>query len=154
MAEIFENSLVFNEQIQQKDGFYITVWLASTSAATAANYPIFFIAHHACEVISISEVHGTLGTDAGTVKLQVEKLTGTTAKGSGLEVLKDATPFSAFNLKATINTVQTKSGTSLQNKTLNPGDRLALKSEGTLTAVADVCVTLYLKPSGRGDYRS
>jgi hypothetical protein len=126
--------------------------LWDTQPQTAANYGIFFIARHPCEVLFISEVHGTAGTDAGAVTLQVEKLTGTTAKGAGTNILA-----TTINLKGTSNTVQTREITGLVRTggvvSLRKGDRLALKSSGTLTDLKDVQVTVYLKPSGKGDYR-
>jgi len=137
------------ENIRRKDGFYITVNLFDTQPQTAANYGIFFTARHPCEVLMVSEVHGTLGTDGGVVTLDVEKLTGTTAKGSGTSVLA-----STFNLKSTVDTVVFKGGQDLSvARQLVQGNRLAIKSSGTLTALKDVQVTLYLKMSGRGDYR-
>ena len=140
--------LVFSDQIQQKDGFYITITLPGTTAATAANYNHFFIARHPCEILVVKEVHGTAGTDAGAVTLDIEKLTGTTAAGSGDSIL-----VAGFNLKGTANTVQSKSGADLTGQTLVEGDRLALEDTGTLTNVANLNVTLYLKHTNRGDYR-
>lgn len=142
------------DEIERKDGFYITTSLFDTQPQTAANYGIFFIARHPCEVLFISEVHGTAGTDAMPVTLQIEKLTGTTAKGSGVDLL--ITPFS---LKITANTVQTREKEQLTGATggiralqLNQGDRLAIKSSGTLTAIKDLQITIYCKFLGRGDY--
>lgn len=138
------------ENIENKHAEYITVNLFNTQPATAANYGIFFTAKQGCEVLYVSEVHGTAGTDAGAVTLQVEKLTGTQAKGSGTVMLN-----TGFNLKSTINTVQIRETTDFvkNTTTLNISDRLALKLTGTPTAVADLQVTIYLKPLGRGHYR-
>lgn len=136
---------VYFENIFNKDGFYQTIWLENTLPSTATNYPIFFIAMKPCEIMMVSEVHGTASV-SGT--LQVEKLTGTTAKGSGTNMLT-----AAFSTSTTANTVQTKQSTDLQNRTMDVGDRLALKASGTLTNSADMCVTLYIKPLGKGDYR-
>lgn len=119
----------------------ITVNLQGTSAATATNYGIFFIAESPMRLASVSEVHTTLGTDAGAVTLQIEKLTGTTAPDSGTALLS-----TAFNLKGTINTVQYGVLVSSIATILQRGDRLCLKDAGTLTAVAGVNVTVWLKP--------
>jgi len=142
------------DEIERKDGFYITTSLFDTQPQTAANYGIFFIARHPCEILFISEVHGTAGTDAMAVTLQLEKLTGTTAKGSGTDLL-----VTAFNLKNTANTVQTREKDQLVGITsgsrvvqLIQGDRLAIKSSGTLTSLKDLQLTLYCKFLGRGDY--
>jgi hypothetical protein len=137
------------ERIARKDGFYVTVNLVSTSAQTAANYGQFFTATCPCEVMIASEVHSVAGTDGGTVTLDVEKLTGITALGSGVSVLA-----ATFNLKSTAYTPVQKSGTTLSsNRQLATTDRLALKTSGTLTALEGVQVTLYIKPLGKGDYR-
>lgn len=149
-AEIYTNLT----EIQNKDPLVVTVNLVDTTPQTAANYGMFFTAHRPYEVVVVSEVHGTAGTDAGNVTLQVEKLTGTTAKGSGTTLLA-----TAFNLKSTINTVVTKKTSDFNGLSsgsyptyLAVGDRLALKSSGTLTAVKDVQVTVSLKPQGKGHY--
>lgn len=136
------------ENIENKDMQFVTVNVSGTNAATATNYGKFFTALRPYEVMEVSEVHGTAGTDAGSVTLGIERLQDTEALGSGDDVL-----VSDFNLKDTINTVVTKKTVELQNRKLNIGDRLALKDTGTLTAVADVQVTILLKPRNKGDYR-
>lgn len=135
-------------EVYNKDGFYAKADLFDTQPQTAANYGIFFQVIRPCEFMEVREIHGTAGTDAGAVTLQVEKLTGTTAKGSGLNIL-----VTAYDLKGTINTSSSKTGVALQNRQLAAGDRLAIKSSGTLTALKDLQVTIYLKPLGKGDYR-
>jgi len=134
------------ENILNKDPFPITVRVEG--ATTAGNYGVFFHARMAYEIIYIAESHTVAGSDAGAVTLNIERLSGTEALDSGDEIL-----VTAFDLKGTANTVSEKKGTALQNTKLSPGDRLALKDSGTLTAVAGVCVTLFIKPIGKGDYR-
>lgn len=118
------------------------IWwtIPGTQAATATNYATIFIAPFPCTLVQAFEVHATAGTDGSAVTLQVEKLTGTTAAGSGTSLLS-----SAFNLKGTANTVQEasivqSSTNGVRNATLQAGDRLALKKSGTLTSVANVTV--------------
>lgn len=147
------------ERIVRKEGFYVTVNLKNTDPATAANYGVFFTAYHPCEILAASEVHGTKGTNAGAVTLQLEKLTGTTAKGAGDTILA-----TAWDLKGNINTVVFKNGTDFDNTApavatdgltrtqLSQGERLALLSSGTLTAVADLQVTVFFRTLGRGHY--
>ena len=118
----------------------VTVRLQDTSAATAANYGTFFTADKTYAVSAVTEVHGTLGTDAGAVTVQIEKLTGTQAPDSGTVLLS-----TALNLKSTINTVQYGTIVASGANILLRGDRLCLKDAGTLTAVANVQVTLYLE---------
>jgi len=106
--------------------------LPGTSPATAGNYGAVFIAMEPCFVRRVWEVHSTIGSDGAAVGLNLEKLTGTTAPGSGVVMLS-----ADFSLKATINTVQ--KGTLLADRTkrsLGVGDRLGLKLSGTPTAVA------------------
>lgn len=136
------------EEIFNKDYTVITAKIPGTDAATASNYGKFFIAHKPYEIMEVSEVHATAGSDASAVTLNIERLQGTEALDSGDTVL-----VSAFNLKSTANTVVFKKTTALQNRTLYIGDRLALKDAGTLTAVNDVVITIILKPLGKGDYR-
>ena len=109
-----------------------------TNAATATNYSVFFTAPSAMTILGITEVHTTAGSDGSAVTLTVEKLTGTTAPGSGTDLLS-----ANFNLKGTANTVQTGTLSSTVGVVqLAAGNRLALKKSGTLTAVANVTITL------------
>lgn len=139
--------MAFTEDTINKDYIPISVKVHGADAATAGNYGKFFIARRPYMVMEISEVHATAGSDGGAVELNIERLQGTEALNAGDEIIK-----TDFDLKGTANTVQTKKTTDLQNRTLKVGDRLALKDTGTLTAVNDVCVTVYLRPIGRGDY--
>jgi len=135
--------------IENKDGNEITISLSGTLSATNTNYGVFFIASKAIEILKIKESHTTAGTDAGAVTLQIEKLTGTTALDSGSTILN-----TAFDLKGTANTVVSYQGYSglNTNRQLKEGDRLALKDVGTLTNLAGVCVTIYYKYLGKGNY--
>lgn len=141
--------MVMIEQVMRKDGFYITRDFPSTTAQTATLYGQIFTATSACEVIMVSEVHSVAGTDAGAVTLDVTKCTGTTAIGSGTSILA-----AAFNLKSTAYTPVRKSGLTLSSaRQLALGDRLVLRTSGTLTSLEGVQVTIYIKPLGKGDYR-
>lgn len=129
----YDASPVNFKDIYQKK-IYIDWSIPGTSAATATNYGVFWIAPVACYVSNFYEVHQTAGSDGGTVTVTLEKLTGTTAPDSGSVVLG-----TALSLKATANTVQTGTlTTTLSSKTLAKGDRLCLKDAGVLTAVANV----------------
>lgn len=117
---------------------YIHHTIYGADAATAGNYGVFWIAPFECVISEIREVHQTIGTDAGAVELNIEKLTGTQALDAGVATLS-----SPFSLKATINTVQTGTLTAtVANKQLSRGDRLAMDDNGTLTAVANVTVII------------
>jgi len=136
--------------IQNKDGNEITVSLPGTLSATATNYGVFYIANRPIEIMAISESHLVAGTDAGTVSLQIEKLTGTQSLDAGSTILK--TP---IDLKGAINTTIKYSGyKGLSDRQLEVGDRLALKDIGTLTSVGGVCVSIYFKYINNGGYRN
>ena len=133
--------------INNKDGFYVFGSIIGTDAATAGNYGVIFIATRPCEIMKISEAHTNAGTDA-TAALNVERLQGTEGLNSGDEVL-----VTDINLNTTAaDTVTSRKGVELQNTRLNHGDRIAIKDVGDITAVAGVCVTIYLKPLGKGNY--
>ena len=136
------------ENIDNKDGFYLTVYMPSAIASSSAEYGSFFIAKFPCEIMYVDEVHDVAGTSANPVTLQVQRLKSGIALDSGDDIL--VTP---FDLKGTARVVVSKSSTLLQNKILKEGDRLALTDTGTLTSLSDVCVTLYMKPLNRGHYR-
>jgi hypothetical protein len=136
------------EQIMRKGGVFITANLFGTTPATAANYEVFFTAERAMDIMEVTETHRVAGTDAGAVSLNLEILDPGEALDAGDTVLS-----TAFNLKSTINTPVTYSGTNLTStRTLKPGQRLALKDSGTLTAVAGLSVTVYLRFAGKGDF--
>jgi len=139
------------KDIIRKDGDYILKRANGDLAQDADQYGVIFIARHPIEILRVSEVHSTAGTDGSAVTLDVEKLTGTTAPGSGATILG-----STFDLKSTANTVVNKETINLVSglgRILQEGDRLALVDTGTLTALTDVCVTIYYKTAGQGDYR-
>lgn len=117
---------------------YIHHTIYGADAATAGNYGVFWIAPFECVVSEIREVHQTAGTDTGAVTLQIEKLTGTQALDGGVELLAEA-----FDLKGTANTVNTGTlTTTLADRNLNRGDRLAMKDSGVLTSVNNVTVII------------
>ena len=121
--------------------FTVSVRVPDTDAATAAKYGTFFIAPFPCVVIKAYERHGTKGSNGSPVTLDVEKLSDTTAKGSGVSML-----LTTFDLKGNNDTVQSRNATqTLANQQLTTGQVIALKTSGTLTAVNDVVVTLVLK---------
>jgi hypothetical protein len=137
----------FNE-IMNKDGFYPSASLPGAAAATAANYGVFFIAPVKCELISVLASWETAGTVDST--LQIEKLTGTTAPGSGTNLLA-----AALSTTTAANTVATPALTATKdNRVLAKGDRLALKDGGTLTNLAGLAATCVIHPIGKGHYQT
>ncbi len=146
-VEVKDLQYIPSERLMRKDGFYITYDLPGSLAATAGDYGVIFICRHPMEVLRVAEVHSTASSVVGT--LDVEKLTGTTAPGSGTSILA-----TTFNLQSTANTVVNKENTGLSSaRQFLENERLALKTTGVLTLLAGVQVTIYCKFLGRGDYR-
>lgn len=134
----FKNPALFDQESPVK-GFTVSVRVPSTDAATAGNYGTFWTAPAKCVVDSIVERHATAGSDGGTVSLLIEKLPSGTAKDSGTDLN------TALNLKSTANTnVSATLSTTAATLELASGDSLGLVTSGTLTAVADVAVTVGL----------
>lgn len=109
--------------------------LTATDHATR----LVFIADRAYQLVSAQEVHGTAST-SGT--LQVNKASGTTAIGSGTNMLT-----STLSTAGTANTVVsgTISATPANTK-LAAGDRLGLVTGGTATNYVTGVVTIVLRP--------
>jgi len=119
----------------------VSARVTDTDAATTAKYGTAFVAPFPCTLVSAKQRHGTAGTDAGSVTLDVEKLADGTAKGSGVSMLAGT-----FNLKSTANTVQSQTPTpTIANRNLAAGEAVALKPTGVLTSVNDVVVTMVFK---------
>lgn len=138
------NTSVSWDNINNKDGFYITHSLVGAEPAMAANYGVFFIVDYACEVSSVSAIWTTAST-SGT--LNIERLSGTESLDGGDNIL-----VANIDMSGTADTVNRKSGRDLQNTVLKIGDRLALVDGGTLTNQVDLCVTIYLRRIGKGHY--
>ncbi len=115
--------------------------LQGTAPATAGNWNHFFVAPYACVVLSCDAVWSTASGAGGT--LQLEKLTGTTAKGSGTDMLS-----AAIAVDGTANTVA--NGALVTTKStiqLATGDRLAIDDDSTtLTSLANLLVQVVLAP--------
>ena len=133
--------------------FPVQVVLATNAAILTAGDSAIFIADTDYELLMVSEVHSTSGTDGSAVTLDLERLTGTTAVGSGTSLLS-----STFNLKSTINTVVEKSIASgglpsaQASRFIGDGDRIGMNLAGTLTAVTGMCLTLWLRRLRRPSY--
>lgn len=122
------------------NSLYIPFNLFGTSAATATNYGVIFIAPFPCSVYSVKESHQTAGTDGGAVTLSIEKLTGTQALNSGVEIM---TPLSLKGTKDMV--VNGVLSDVISNVNMATGDRLALKDTGTLTSVAGISLMITIK---------
>ncbi|NBW07805.1 MAG: hypothetical protein EBR82_07240 [Caulobacteraceae bacterium] len=118
------------------------VWNMNANSGLADQ--CFFTANRPVRVVAVSEVHSTLGTDGSAVNVQLTLDRLTDAPGAGTDLLSNNAN-AGFNLKGTINTVQTGTFISDWANTLLAGDRLSLDFAGTLTAVAGVQVTVTLQ---------
>ena len=99
-----------------------------------------WVADADCEVLSVTERHETLGTDAGAVTADVRKVGAGVAASGGSSLLA-----STFNLKAAINTLQSRSkaaGTLATDRTVSAGQCIAIDFGGTMTAVTGVLITV------------
>lgn len=97
-----------------------------------------WVANGDYELVGVSEVHGTAST-SGT--LMLEKCTGTTAPGSGTDILTGT-----ISLAGAANTVLSGTVTATRaDRRFASGDRLALDFGGTVTSYANGIVTIYLK---------
>lgn len=139
-------------ELENKDTFPLVFNLYGTAAKTAANYTHFYTARNPIDIMWVAVVYGV--TNGAACTLDIEKLTGTTAPGSGVSLLG-----STFDLNSTANTVVVKEGATLKRTsptalTLKTGDRLgALIKTGALSALDSLQVTIHFKYSGRGHYR-
>jgi hypothetical protein len=110
-----------------------TCFICPPAASVASGFP----PQGTYQVIGASLVFST-ASSSGTV--QIEKATGTTAPGSGTNMLTGT-----MSTAGTANTVV--NGTVVSNPntlTLNPGDRLNVVIGGTQTGIVDLCVDVYV----------
>jgi hypothetical protein len=112
------------------NNFSATYYFTGTPAATAQ---AFFVAPFACTLQNVSEVHGVAA--GGTSTLKVTHETGTTAPGSGTDVLS-----ADFNLNATANTPQNATLVAAQ-KPFVAGDRLSVNFVNAIQSSAGIVVT-------------
>lgn len=118
--------------------FAVSVTLASTAAATDANYPAsVFTADRAYKVNGVRVVYGTAASGAGT--LDVKKRASGVAIGSATSILS-----SVVALNSTANTPISASMNAAV-AVLAAGDTLGLVAS-TSAGAADACVTFYLEP--------
>jgi len=106
----------------------------------AATDQVFFVAPRAMRILAISQVHSVAA--GGASALQVVKDTGTSAPGTGTDLLS-----TAFDLNATANTVQTGAlSTTPADLSLASGDRLSVDFANAIQSSAGVVVTVMMVP--------
>lgn len=117
----------------------ITVNYAPVTSNTAANAFSFFIADETYQITLIKISYDTQ-LDASST-LQIQKLTGTTAAGSGTNLLTGA-----IALDGTINTVNTGTLTgTTANLQLAVGDRICGACNESISAGGGVNISITLK---------
>lgn len=147
-----DNDVLINNEIQIQAPREITINLGANANQGSQH---IWAATRPCRIIGITEIHKTAGSDGSAVTGYVEKLTGTTAVGSGISMMTGT-----FNLKGTANTLQTATLTTsnLRNDkfsatlVLAAGDRVGWVATGTKTSLAGVQVTLWVIPGGKGHH--
>ena len=103
----------------------------------------FFIADRTYEVVDASCIFDVAAGGAAKIGVTIDK--GTTAPGAGNVVQTDNTN-AGFDLNATARTTQFMTPASLHLRLLSPGDRLGLVVTGAAQAIADVAITVSLRP--------
>ncbi len=106
---------------------YIKHTLPGDSAGDKGNHGVFWIAPFACVVSEIRESHEGFSAVSGT--MDFEKLTGTQGPFAGTAMLA-----STIDMTGASNTVVTPAlTTTLTSLQLARGDRIGLKTDGTIT---------------------
>lgn len=143
-----DNRFLLGNRMATKSFTPVSITLPSNGLIGAAQ--TIYIARRKTVIKSVAEVHATAGNAGGSVTFTVTRERGTTASGSGNAVLSGT-----LDLKGTANTVQngTLVDTFVHSKSstksfivLERGDRLSIKTTGTLTTLAGLNVTLFLAP--------
>lgn len=111
------------------------VHLELNIAAASGTTGNLFICPTGYQVVAVREIHAVAGGSGATV--QIEKLSGTTAPGSGTAILT-----AALALNGTANTLQTApaANITLSAATGKAGDRYGYVLAGTLTGLANCLV--------------
>ncbi len=149
MDDIKIEQLPDYQDLINKEVLSQTVWVPGTSAATAGNYGRFLTLKLPIQITRIQEIHEVIGSNGGAVTLDVVVVNNGAAISAGTSLL--ITP---FNLKSTANTLVVKQKRDLSNaRTIAPTQTIALKTAGTLTDVAGVCVTIFYQYYAKGSYK-
>lgn len=130
-----DNTVYYNPDGTERYVAPITLAIPLTAASVSETV---WTAPFACELVGASSVFRVAST-SGTV--QVQKLTGTTAPGSGSNLLTGT-----ISLSGTANSVAGGSTiATTATKRLAAGDRLGVLIAGTMTSLAGGVLTLTLK---------
>lgn len=137
------------QDLKNKDLLSETAFVFGTLAATSTNYGRILTLNRPIQIVGIQEIHETAGSDAGAVTLDVVVVDDGSAISTGTSLLA-----TTFNLKSTANTLVRKQKRDLSSaRLIEPNQTVALKTSGTLTAVAGVCVTIFYQFYAKGSYK-
>ena len=114
------------------------VFLANLNATTAVNQP-FFIAPYPVEVVAINTTYSVNSTSGNAI---IEKATGTTAIGSGSNVMSAVSDWSANANNTVVAAALVTTPATLQ---LAKGDRLNAVFAGTKTGLIGGLIEVQLK---------
>lgn len=118
---------------------HVAYYRMSANASIATQF--FFLANRQQTVRAVSMFWGTKATDAGAVTIDVTKDVSTNAPGAGTSILT-----AAQSVKGAANTpVSVGLAASAATLLMAAGNRLAIKTTGTLTALADVVVAVWFQ---------
>lgn len=145
------NNIQLGEQVFTPSRRTLKFNLTTTASLVTQH---FVIIPAACRIVGITEIHATAESTATTLTAYIEKLTGTTAPGSGTTLMSGT-----FNLKATAQTLQTATLTTTGTADSDApdlqcaaGDRLGIKFSTTATELVGVCISITVAPSGTGEW--
>jgi hypothetical protein len=131
-------------------GLYVTVWLRPRQAVSLAAYHrhangdiatgvMFLNILPGTVVRGVAMRWGTAATNAGAVTMDITKDSPGTAPGAGTSILA-----AAQSVKGTANTtVYPALSATAANLSMAVGDMLSVKTAGTLTALADLVITVF-----------
>lgn len=102
------------------------------------------------ELVAVSEVHGTAGSDGSAVTADVVRVASGGTIAAGTSLLS-----STFNLKSTVDTPVIKNvsngglPSAQSSRVISRGQSLAINLAGTLTALAGMAITVVVQPLRR-----
>lgn len=149
-------SVLFAGTLTALAGVVVTVWLTPGQKIVPAVYQMsangsiatqnFFLANRDFQIVGAYVDWGTAATDSGTVTVDIFKDTSTNNPGGGTSILA-----AAQSVKGTANTpVSPALSATAATLKLAAGNRLSVKFTGTLTALANIVVVVYLQSYNAG----
>lgn len=153
-------SFKFASGVTSLAGLQVTLLLQPQSCYNPATFvmnlngdiatQVFFQSNRYLNVAGVQVVVSTVASGAPTITLDITKDTGTNAPGAGTSILSAAVNVSNTAVaNAPVSPALSATASVLK---LNPGDRLAVKTSGTLTALAGVVIVVSFNQVGSLSY--